>query len=348
MPRHPNYNEERMNKYRISYITTIYGVEPYIAKFAETFLGQTYNDIQFIFVNDGTKDASMEILNSIIEERFSHLKERIVIINKPNEGLPLARKSGLEVAEGEYVLFADADDWIELNAIERVMDVADRTNADIIYFDLVKEYGHKRSIKRELEYTAATRELWIENIFNYRSHGYTATKCFRRSLYTDNHIFTPKLGMHEDMYLMAQLIYRAKSIVRLPEVLYHYRKDNEISLTRRYKAKLFSQWSELYSRIRKYLDENSLGEDFYKALDNRICLSMIGLGLNELCNKEPHSKRMKNLKAILSSEQYKKAFSNLEFGYFPIHWKLFFTFCKRRNVLFVYVLLNAMQMMIGK
>ena len=227
MPRHPNYNEERMNKYRISYITTIYGVEPYIAKFAETFLGQTYNDIQFIFVNDGTKDASMEILNSIIEERFSHLKERIVIINKPNEGLPLARKSGLEVAEGEYVLFADADDWIELNAIERVMDVADRTNADIIYFDLVKEYGHKRSIKRELEYTAATRELWIENIFNYRSHGYTATKCFRRSLYTDNHIFTPKLGMHEDMYLMAQLIYRAKSIVRLPEVLYHYRKDNE-------------------------------------------------------------------------------------------------------------------------
>lgn len=216
-----------MNKYRISFITTIYGVEPYIAKFAESFLGQTYDDIQFIFVNDGTKDASMEILNAIIEERFSHLKERITIINKQNEGLPLARKSGLDVAEGEYVLFADADDWLELNAIERVMAVADKTHADIIYFDLVKEYGYKRSVKIEREYTAATRDLWIENMFNYRAHGYTATKCFRRSLYTQAFVHTPLLGMHEDMYLMAQLICRASSIVHLPEVLYHYRKDNE-------------------------------------------------------------------------------------------------------------------------
>ena len=56
-----------MNKYRISYITTIYGVEPYIAKFAESFLGQTYDDIQFIFVNDGTKDASMDILHAIVD-----------------------------------------------------------------------------------------------------------------------------------------------------------------------------------------------------------------------------------------------------------------------------------------
>lgn len=216
-----------MNKYRISYITTIYGVERYIEKFAESFLSQTYLDMEFIFVNDGTKDASMDILNDLIERKYAHLKERIVIINKQNEGLPLARKSGLDVAQGEYVLFADADDWLELNTVERVMDVADRTNADIIYFDLVKEYGHKQSIKIEKEYSGATRELWIQNIFNYTSHGYTATKCFRRSLYTDNKIFIPKLGMHEDMYLMSQIIYHAKSIVHLGEVLYHYRKDNE-------------------------------------------------------------------------------------------------------------------------
>lgn len=215
-----------MDKYRISLITTIYGTERYIAKFAASFLGQTYNDIQFIFVNDGTKDSAMEILNSLIEERFSHLKERIVIINKENEGLPLARKSGLDAAEGEYILFADSDDWLELDAVEKIMDMADKTHADIIYFDLVKEYATKRSMKYEREYTAETRELWIENIFNYRSHGYTATKCFRRALYTESPVFTPKLGMHEDMYLMSQLIYRAKSIVHLHEVLYHYRKDN--------------------------------------------------------------------------------------------------------------------------
>ena len=244
-----------MNKYRISYITTIYGVEPYIAKFAESFLGQTYDDIQFIFVNDGTKDASMDILHALIEERFSHLKERITIINKENEGLPLARKSGLDAAEGEYVLFADADDWVELNLIERVMDVADKTHADIIYFDIVKEYGTKRSIKHEREYTAATRELWIENIFNYRAQGYTATKCFRRALYTDNLIYTPKLGMHEDMYLMAQLIYRAESIVHLPEVLYHYRKDNANAMcSQRRKVRHIASSRNMLDLYSKFMD----------------------------------------------------------------------------------------------
>ena len=127
----------------------------------------------------------------------------------------------------------------------------------------------------------------------------------------------------------------------------HYRKDNDTSLTRSYKAQLFSQWSELYRRIRSYISENLLGEDFDKALDNRICLSMIGLGLNELCNTETHSERMKNLKTILSSEQYRKAFENLEFAYFPIHWKLFFKLCKKRNIFFVYILLNVMQKLIG-
>ena len=215
------------SRYKISLIAPIYGVEPYIRKFAESFLGQTYEDIQFIFVNDGTKDRSMEILEALIEEQFSHLRSRITIINKENGGLPAARKSGLEVAEGEYVLFADSDDWLELNTVERVMSVAERTDADIVYFDLVKEYGGgKRSVRHERTYTAESRLKWIENIFNYRSSGYTQTKCFRRKLYTENRIVTPKLGMHEDICLMAQIIFYAQSVAYLPEPLYHYRKDN--------------------------------------------------------------------------------------------------------------------------
>ena len=89
------------SRYKISLIVPIYGVEQYICQCAESVLAQTFDDIQFIFVNDGTKDRSMELLEALIDERFSHLKERIVIINKENGGLPSARKAGLEVAEGE-------------------------------------------------------------------------------------------------------------------------------------------------------------------------------------------------------------------------------------------------------
>ena len=215
-----------MDKYRISLIVPIYGVEKYIAKFAVSALDQTYQDLQFIFVNDGTKDSSMEILRELISRRYTHLESRIVIIDKENGGLPSARKAGLDVAEGEYVLFADSDDWMETDAVEKVMAKADETHADIIYFDLIKEYGNRTSYKREREYTGATKDDFIVNMFNYKSFGYTVTKCFKRSLYTDNVIYFPKLGMHEDIYLMSQIIFHAKSLVHIPEALYHYRKDN--------------------------------------------------------------------------------------------------------------------------
>ncbi len=212
--------------YRISLIAPIYGVERYIRQFAESALGQTYEDIQFIFVNDGTKDRSMEILDELIESRFSHLKPRILIINKENGGLPSARKAGLDAAEGEYVLFADSDDWLETDAVEKVMAKVAQTHADIVYFDLVKEYGNRSSYKREREYTADTKDDFIVNMFNYKSFGYTVTKCFKRMLYTDNVVYFPKLGMHEDIYLMCQIIFHATSLVHIPEALYHYRKDN--------------------------------------------------------------------------------------------------------------------------
>lgn len=219
------------NRYKISLIAPIYGVEPYIRQFAESALGQTYDDIQFIFVNDGTKDRSMEILDALIEEKFAHLRSRITIINKENGGLPSARKAGLERAEGEYILFADSDDWLDTDAVAKVVAVAEHTDADMVYFDLVKEYGGgKQSIKHERHYTAENRLLWIENMFNYRSFGYTVTKCFRRKLYTENKIVFPKLGMHEDICLMAQIIFYAQSIAQLPEPLYHYRKDNPAAM----------------------------------------------------------------------------------------------------------------------
>lgn len=213
--------------YKISLVVPIYGVERYIEKFAISVFSQTYDNLQYVFVNDGTKDNSMKVLETLVDEHFPYLRTRITIVEQENKGLPLARKAGIDNATGEYILFADSDDWLEHNAVEKIVVTAESTNADIVYFDLIKEYKNKRSIKKEKEYTEKTKELWIENIFNYSSFGYGVTKCFRKSLYTDNEIHIPKLGMHEDICLMSQIIFYANKIVQLPEVLYHYRKDND-------------------------------------------------------------------------------------------------------------------------
>ena len=219
-----------MSRHTLSLVTCVYGVEQYIEQYAHSIFSQTCTDIEYVFVNDGTKDRSMQILERVIEECYGHLRKNIVIINQVNQGLPMARKTGIGVATGEYILFADPDDWLSPNAIEEILGKIDETDADIVYFDLIKEYGHRQSLKRERVYTASTKERWIENIFNYKSYGYSVTKCFRRSLYTENRIFTPILGMHEDIYLMIQIIYHARSIARLPKALYHYRKTNNASM----------------------------------------------------------------------------------------------------------------------
>ena len=86
---------------RISVIAPIYGVERYIAKFADSLLGQTYKNIEFIFVNDGTRDSSIEILKGVIEAKYGDLVGNIKIIHKVNGGLPAARKTGLESATGD-------------------------------------------------------------------------------------------------------------------------------------------------------------------------------------------------------------------------------------------------------
>ncbi len=212
--------------YRISLVVPIYGVEKYIGKFAESALSQTCRQMQFVFVNDGTPDGSMEVLKSLIEEKYAWRKPDIVIVDKANEGLPLARKTGVENASGDYILFADSDDWLERDAVEKVLRRIDETGADMVYFDLIKEYADHQSYKREKEYDARTKRKFIINIFNYRSQGYTVTKCFKRSLYTDNVIYTPINGMHEDIYLMSQIIFYAESFSHINEGLYHYRKDN--------------------------------------------------------------------------------------------------------------------------
>ncbi|MDE5955158.1 MAG: glycosyltransferase family 2 protein [Bacteroidales bacterium] len=222
---------------RFSVIVPIYGVEKYIAECAESLFSQTYDNIQFIFVNDGTKDASMQILGDLIKTKYQDLESRIVIVNKENGGLPAARKTGMEYAEGDYILHVDSDDWLETNAFELLAAEVEKTGSDIIYFDFYKEYRSYSKLDKEREYSAADRHRFISDMFNYNAYGYVWNKCTKRSLYENNVIYFPPYPMHEDIYLMSQLICYAESISHLHKGLYHYRRTNPMSITSEHKKK---------------------------------------------------------------------------------------------------------------
>ena len=117
---------------KVSVIIPVYGVEKYIAEFAVSAFEQTYPYIEYVFVNDGTKDRSIEILENLIAEKYPHLKDSVIIVNKENGGLPAARKTGLEHASGDYIWHVDPDDWLELDAVASIVDKIVKTGAEVV------------------------------------------------------------------------------------------------------------------------------------------------------------------------------------------------------------------------
>lgn len=226
---------ENRNTPLVSVIVPVYGVEKYIAKCAECLFAQTYPAIEFIFVDDGSPDRSVEILREILQRQDPALQARVRIISKPNEGLSPARKTGLDAATGEYVLHADSDDWMEPDAVEQLVNKALSTGADLVYCDFWKEFKSYHKLDRERTYTVQNKELWMKRLYKYKAYGYLWCKFAKRSLYQG--VFVPRYNMHEDIVFSTQLIWRASNIAQLPVPLIHYRRTNVTSTTRVSKAK---------------------------------------------------------------------------------------------------------------
>ena len=125
-----------MGHIKISIVIPIYNVEHYIGRCVESVLNQklSKDEYEVIFVNDGTKDNSVEVLNKAIDfEKYKNLH----IYNKENGGLSSARNFGLDKAHGDYVWFVDSDDWIEPNCLAKIVKKLN----EIFVIPFLKKYG---------------------------------------------------------------------------------------------------------------------------------------------------------------------------------------------------------------
>lgn len=129
------------NSKYITVIVPIYNIVKYIDKCINTIINQTYRNIQIILVDDGSTDSSGRIC-----DEYAMKDARITVIHKENGGLVSARKAGLRKATGEYIMYVDGDDWIELNAIEHMVGAIDRTKADIVLYDHFENTGESQIV----------------------------------------------------------------------------------------------------------------------------------------------------------------------------------------------------------
>lgn len=220
--------------YQVSILVPIYGVEKYIARCADSLFSQTYANIEYIFINDCTKDKSIEILETVIS-KFPNRKHDIHIINHEyNKGLAGARNTGIEHATGEFVLWVDSDDSIDVALVEKVLSKQQENDADIVCFDAKVLLPDSVKFRKEENYVdgkdLALKMLKGNASFNVWGH------LIRRSLYIDNDIKAEEgINQAEDYHVMPRLAYFAKRVNTLHEVLYIYDRTSDGSYSNNFK-----------------------------------------------------------------------------------------------------------------
>jgi glycosyltransferase EpsH len=342
----------------ISVIVPVYNVEKYLTQCVDSVLSQTYSNIEVVLVDDGSTDASPGIC-----DRYAQNDKRIIVIHKKNEGLSSARNKGLEAATGDYIMFVDSDDWIDLDTCEVVLEKALNTNVDLVFWSYVREFANQSLEKplfaddhlfEEKECQLLYRRLFglVGEELRMPEHAdsfvIVCGKLYKKSVISGISFIDTSIIGTEDALFNIYVFDRIKRAAYLHKSYYHYRRNNIASLTKSHKVNLFHQWSCLYDYMGDVIRLRHLDASFQIALDNRIALSIIGLGLNECLSKKSLNDKIKSLKQILTSERYRKAYANLTLIHFPLHWKVFFFFAKRKYVYALYGMLYCINKIINR
>lgn len=196
---------------KISIIVPIYNEEENLRKCIESLINQTYKELEIILINDGSTDKSKEIIKSFKDKR-------IIAINKKNTGISDTRNIGIGKSTGDYIMFVDSDDYLELNCIERLIETAEKENSEIVMFNYYLETPSKR-IEIKLPKIEA-RNLKEDKDLLTKIHLGPCTKIFKAELIKDN-LFPLNLK-YEDVPFVVEAVIKAGKISFVPNYLYHY------------------------------------------------------------------------------------------------------------------------------
>lgn len=226
----------------VSVTVPVYNVEKYLRQCLESLCNQTLQDIEIIIVNDGSTDNSGDICREYAEK-----DPRMKLICKKNGGLASARQTGLDAANGEYIIVCDSDDWVELDMYERLYKKAEETRADIVVCGYYAEYPDGRSVPMQTWFNE--KDGFVDNDdFLQRGAGSSWIKLIRKSLFeTTGASYEPGVNLSEDALIIYKLLKGNPKICQIKANLYHYRRSfGENTYTNSIKMSHISQMEYTY------------------------------------------------------------------------------------------------------
>lgn len=293
---------------KVSIIVPVYNVEKYLSKCLDSLVDQTLKDIEIIIVNDGSPDHSQDIIDKYAKK----YPKKIRAFKKDNGGLGDARNYGLKRAKGEFILFVDSDDYIDVNACEKLYNKAISDNYDIVLFKYYIAYPNSKKLMNVLNNYKNKNN--INNKEYLLSTPSACNKLFKTKFLIDNNFAFPVGIIYEDYASISTLILYNPKIAFMNKALYYY-MQSDISITRRpvYNKKfedIFIASDILYDKMKNIDDvsdeleyhfidyllyEGSLNFYKYRRIDN---IKRISTWINKHYPKWRHNKyyKQKNFK----------------------------------------------------
>ena len=204
----------------ISIIVPTYNVEKYIRTCIESILAQTYRNVEVIIVNDGSTDQSLAVISDLI---CSH--HNVKVINQKNQGLSVARNTGIDVATGKYITFVDADDKIMPGFVSSLYQIADKTGADIVRGSFRDFNGNiPKAWVPDFNVPTNCGTIVLDQFLSSNISFAVWSSIYRLDFINSNHIrFTPGMILTEDRDFTIRAYMLAKLVATSPEPNYAYR-----------------------------------------------------------------------------------------------------------------------------
>lgn len=341
-----------MKDFLVTVVLPIYNVEKYLDRCMESVTNQTYKNLEIIMVDDGATDSCPQKC-----DEWARKDERVKVIHKKNAGLGMARNTGIENATGDYIVFFDSDDYIELNTIERTVKSAKEYKSDIVTFGF-SFVGNNGSVKKSVIPTGEFEEyrgedirlvflpdllaqgeqgkhiknLWLSAWVNMYS-----MDLIRRANWR---FVSERKIISEDVYSLLDLYSEVNSISIVSEALYMY-CENDGSLTHTYREDRFDKICYFYKECYSLAVKKGYSQAVVDNISYPFIANTIG-ALKLIINAQLDIKEKYRLTyEIVNNEQLQLVINNIDYRMEGFNRKVFFHFVKKKKTVFVMALLAA-------
>lgn len=311
---------------KLSVIIPVYNVEKYIEECLVSLAKSTCEDVEFLVVNDGTKDNSMALV-----QRFVEADARFRILEKKNGGLSDARNAGVLASQGKYLFFLDSDDWVMDGMLEEVLQVLNEKEPDMLVFDMMFEWensNQKKLVKGFIENSDSVKGL-------LRATPSACNKIMKREL-AEKYPFP--VGMYyEDLATVPMMYTEAKRVIYVDKPYYRYRQ-REGSIIYTFSEKNLDVF-KCFDRILNHYNNQKLFEDYHDELECMLIEHLMLYGNRRFIHSQKPDEYLNKSKNYLN-KWFKNWKKNPYFSMMSLNDRLFISVASTGNAGLLKILLK--------